>query len=1500
MPMPWETPYPGQPAANSSPEPWNTPYPGNGTEPSEDAKSTIRKMVETSPGIKDATNWFDAFQAGTQMSAEGLMIRGGKPADYQVPANASFGMKLMQGIGGFAGDLPIGIVGAVGGAAAGGAGGTVAAGPVGGAIGAPVGGGAGAFALPEAVRQAALDAYQLNKNGAHMTASDIFHMAAHSSWETGKAAAIGAVSGVAGKVAEVASPVWKSAASMAAFSTTATSAQAALNHKLPDQADVALTVASTLGFGLGAHYVGSSFAPKLELTLAGDAMAHNLNSGYRQTGLTPNEIVKEASADPKKNDELYGQDVNGDPVMTKFNQERPEEAKPFKSPQRPANGLVVARQMPDGTIKYGQPGDMHFNLYGDDELEQKAIGSVNVDQKDMGFAQPDGPFMSREDAAKFVGQPGRLESVKNEAAAAGEQIPTFGKQGGFKTNAMSVQDEHDQQMSDIHSEASIAAHVEQLLPQIRGVMGAKDDAISPEGAVGRYQIQPGTARQYGFDPSRLKEPAYNEQVARTVLADLSRRFNGDTEAIIHAYNYGPKQTFNFIREGRDATDIPTSKQAIMVAAGFGGKGGEPPPPPKALPPAPAEGAEPTPEFLRAQAEADYESQLGEQPKAKQTGTGFVRQMISELESARGIDRQLIREGLLDPTKDLSPSDMFRQTYASDDRTQHMIMRGNIDPITFDEKPGTSLLGEDGVLTNLKEVGGNMHDFDIYRVAQRTVDLAERGNVLGVFQGNRWLEKAQSIIDNPAFKKYEAINAKMQMWKRGFLEYGRDSGILNQKQLDAMEAASSHVSVRRIMGDDNAFTVGGGKGGGFRVQNPLKRMEGSDRQIISPLTADIDNARMIIRMADRNRAVGNILSIPSLVKSLALRRVNVSGASIAEPGSDVFNPYGMTPEQEASVGQFAHMKDWGEKGSNQFTYFNKGKRETWEADSPEIAELMRGIDNKPSQITIGILGHQVDLMKAMSLPAKLERAGIIGAFDFPLRVFQKHALTAWQLDPLHPPPIITGIQGMAQAFAKGEGYYELMRKGGMSRSVSGEDVMDQINKVISDQDTLTKTNALQRGWNVVATPLHFMQAINETLATAERIGYVARAKKMGIPDIKAATMSRSAFLDFQERAVNSIARMFAQNIPFFKSAMLGLKFTRDGIVADPKGFASRAVLGMIGAQVGLYALNRMADKWIDDPTQRFTSQPQWVRDQYPFQTPPLGPNGTRIKLGSPYVIGPLLTVPVERMLQKMFEDDPHAADGLLEAMVSDTVPGFIPASVRPILEEMTNHNFFTGQPMVSDSLKSRTADEQYTDNTSQAAIDVSRALSSHRGGPGIDISPIVIDNFVTEWTGTWGAGILKALNAPLGKSRDLRDWKDSMFIRGFVIQNPRMSTKQLDEFYKDADGWNRLHADAAEEIKKGDPQGIADKTIVGRTTSLIMKFDHALNVIRTASYAVEDRKDMNVDEKRQLANQLYQDAWRIATTGSKLLRGGAADNGDLSQLNDSITSDVEKATPNVSE
>lgn len=1319
------------------------------------------KLAASAPGMKDVDNPLDAFYAGLHMSASGLALNKGNPGQLQVPANASFFQKTMAGFGQGLGDLPFSILGAVGGAAAGAEGGPLAIAT----------GGAGAMALPQATREVMTDYYKSTHAGAPKTFGDFAAMIAHSTWNTAKAAVVGAVAGpVAGKagslVADTAAPAFAPTVARATtFAATATGVQAGLDGKAPDLQDFGVAAVTALGMEGAAHLAPTG---KLTLKPAGQTVNDNSQTIYRQTGIPPWQQAHDAKGDPVLDQEMKTQDVNGDPVTPKFNSQRPPEHPPFK-----ASGST------------GEEGNGEW-----------------------GHAQ-------------------------------------------------------------------VAAHVEELLPQIRGLERSGDNAISPKGAVGRYQIEPGTARQYGFDPSKLTDPAYNETVARTVLGDLSRRFHGDTEAVLVAYNAGPGRAFRFIRDGRDTSELPTETQNYLIHAGFGGKGGKPPVPPE---PPQEPGEAPGDENARAvpgAQKSDYskltleslrsrfQDSIGEEPTKPNTGN-FMRQWISELESARGIDQIAKRQGLLDPQTDINTEDMFRQTYASDDRAQYMIMHGQIDPLTFDAKEGPSMLD---ALNEVKSSGGNMTDFNMYRVALRTIEKSKQGIDTGVFKGG--VDEAHEIVGRPEMQKYAKANEIMQQWKRGGLEYGRDSGLWSQDRLDAMEASNtSHVSLRRIMGDDAAFG-GFSAGRGFRASNPLKQMEGSNRQIVEPLTADMDNARQIVKMADRNRAIGHVLGMQEVHGILGLSQLPPPEvkAMLAEPGSSVFKPYNMTPEAEKAMGAFAVEAKVRTKGSNQFVFYRNGVPEVWQAKDPYVAALMRGADS-PGEADI--------VSKMLSIPAKLERSGILAAPDFAFRVPMRHQLTAWVLDPAHPAPYLTAIKGAMDVWKQGDAFLDLMRRGGLSGAVTEMDMAKGVDKALGDQDVLTQTGALQKAFNATMHPLHFSQMVTEKITQMERVGYYKAAVGKGIDPNKAAMMGRKAYMDFSEKATGQLANWMAQQVPFFRAAALGIRQTRDAVVDNPGKTMAYTGLGLVAPQIGLYWLNHNADKHLPEKD-RYSSLPQWERDQY-FVTPPIG--GVRFKLARPYVIGPMVGAPVERFLEATFENNPHAFDDLASSMFSDAVPSVLPASVRPVVENMTNHSFFTGHPLVSDSLRDFTPDEQYNDNTSEVAKRISAAIGSHVGAGLANVSPIDIDNLVQGWTGTVGAVVLHSLDAPLGKPAGDRTWMDMPFVRGFVTQNPRMSTQQVTDFYNDAEKWTALHKDVSREVKEGkEDQALHDYQDVGQKAITVQHMEHALNVQRTALKAIETNDKMNLDEKRQLSNRIYNDAWQIARLGSRIMRSDPSVNLD---------------------
>ncbi len=223
---------------------------------------------------------FEAAQAGYQASATGLLQRGRLPDIVLDPSHKKWYESAVSAAASTISDLPEMIAG---GAAAGAAG--LPSGP-----GALALGGAAAFATPTAIRQALMTAYSLDQV---QSSSDFLNRVGIGIKETGKSALVGAVMGPAGAGAkglvapvaerafgEVGAKIATQAAGLGAEYGVLTVAPAALEGRLPEKEDF-INNAILLG---GFHAAG--------------AVSQGLQNVYARTGLRPEEVARDAQADP--------------------------------------------------------------------------------------------------------------------------------------------------------------------------------------------------------------------------------------------------------------------------------------------------------------------------------------------------------------------------------------------------------------------------------------------------------------------------------------------------------------------------------------------------------------------------------------------------------------------------------------------------------------------------------------------------------------------------------------------------------------------------------------------------------------------------------------------------------------------------------------------------------------------------------------------------------------------------------------------------------------------------------------------------------------------------------------------------------------------------------------------------------------------------------------------------------------------------------------------------
>lgn len=1307
--------------------------------------------------------------------------------------------RVAEATGQFVGDAPWIVTGFVAGAGIG-AGLTAETGP-GAAVGAAAGGGAGAGFLPSASREVLLDTYASHE-GNVKSWQDALSLATKSGVRVMKDTAIGSISQlVGGKVG-----------------TTALKAGASEFVAGGANATAQVVTATTTGAALDGHVPDAAdFETAAVLTLGlhvGGAVygrvsgkpnpnalrvQNNLEKLYRETGIPPWEASKAAADDPALKAELLAQDVNGERAGRLYNQIAPDEPKPFV------------------------------------------------------------------DRAREVTPP--VDRARGEANP----------------------------RADLY--ALDVPHAKDLLRQLEG---SADDAVSPAGAIGRYQIMPGTARLYmgkDFDVKTLFDPKVNEEVATRIITDLHRRYNGDMNAIAIAYNAGTKRAGEYLKAGpgfrleaerdpsvrggirytkiasaKDESFLPLETQKYL-ANGRRRMGGDLPkgengePLPEAAPEEPdipmyeepqlAEGEKAPYETDVSEATKEILANIGEEPSRPSLvePDRVLGQFISELTPARRIDDRLISAGAMDRARDVGAEDMFRQTYASDTRAGAFIRYGAVDANTLDIKPGSSSMMD--AVKAVKEDGGDMKEWVAYMLAKRANEKA----MLGVDTGFNPRAAGTLANDPKTQAKYQRATDIFQEVVNSALEYSKDSGVHSQAAVDAMVRDNpTYISMRRVMGDDASFEA---SGRGFRARDSLKRMEGSNRQIVDPLAATIDNIRLLVKNADRNRAIGHIVN---LVESEQLPELGIKQRSTRSPQvialkkliddmtDTALEPYGL--DAKSAKDAYASLiaeRAWKNLDANDFIYFRDGKPEVWTTDDPELARLLRKADS-PGEANI--------VMQTFQTFSKMKRAGIVLSPDFPVRNVLRDQLQAFVLDPHSPPPFVTWVRGIMHVVGQDKTFQDLVAKGGFGSALADMDT----DWLARDMDKVfNETGTFKGVVNLVKHPIELAQIVSERIDAGSRVGYYLHTTGKGLDPLKAATLSRKAYLDFAERGTSQVANNMAKVTAFFRPTLLGWKQLGEAVAERPVTTVSKAALAIGVPMVALYALNWLQDQALPDG-EKYSDLPRWQRDHY-FITPSIA--GVRFRLQTPPEVGFVFGGMVNRALDAMANKDKHAFDGWAKAFLQNYLPSLMPDLTTPPVEAITNHSFFSGQPLVPDSLAKASGYMQYTQGTTETG----KALARMLGYPGLnvaDMSPIQFDNYVRGWTGSLGMGVLKTLDVPFHATK--RPWEvaDIPFVGSFTVRTPGMSAQPVQDFFDAMGKLETKHQDFALAMKHAEGGQVNNDVELtaqaGQYAQAVSPIKDAIMVMSSAIQAINANPDMTDAEKRQSIDALYPQLVQTAKAG----------------------------------
>ncbi|KKN21157.1 hypothetical protein LCGC14_0928370, partial [marine sediment metagenome] len=673
---------------------------------------------------------------------------------------------------------------------------------------------------------------------------------------------------------------------------------------------------------------------------------------------------------------------------------------------------------------------------------------------------------------------------------------------------------------------------------------------------------------------------------------------------------------------------------------------------------------------------------------------------------------------------------------------------------------------------LRPFENQLDDLRVYLVSRRAIELAGREKPI---ETGIPLEEAGAVLSrmeakHPTIRK---AAAELQEFQDLVLGYIRDSEMISPEQYQVIKSLNKeYVPFFRVMEQKGIATGRIGKERLGDLWSPIKRIKGSERQIIDPLESIVKNLYTIINLADRNAAMLALVRQAERTKGSGrfIERVKTPvrptrfeigeiKKSLREAGFSEADMKVADLDVLATVFRPSHLSSPKE---GVLTVMDQGKRRYYKVHDQDLYKALQGLDKESGGLIVWLL----------SKPASLLRLGATGLSpEFLIRNPLRDTMDAWFQSEVGFKPGLDTVRGLASFLKKDEWYHEWRRGGGEHAAL-----------ISIDRTTVQKNlRDLMMGrpeW-VVRHPIEAARIFSESLEAATRIGVFRKARGKGLGLRESGFESREATLDFQRmgaktRAVNRI-------VAFWNAAVQGTdKYVRTHR-RNPVGAMVKGTIGVTVPSLLLYWVNK------DDP--RYQSLPRWERDIFwhiPTDGTPLEDVTPFLRIPKPFLWGLTYGTFVERFAEWVDKEHPRAWDGFIDSMLEGTLPDIIPTGMRPMLENLTNYDFFRERPIEPRGLERLPPEERAKPYTSELSKTTIRALA--RNGiriPGLD-SPAKLDHFIYGHSAGTGRMIVQAIDTLLpreGAERPERTAADIPLVRALATRFPTGGAEPIEKFWQ---------------------------------------------------------------------------------------------------------------------
>lgn len=463
-----------------------------------------------------------------------------------------------------------------------------------------------------------------------------------------------------------------------------------------------------------------------------------------------------------------------------------------------------------------------------------------------------------------------------------------------------------------------------------------------------------------------------------------------------------------------------------------------------------------------------------------------------------------------------------------------------------------------------------------------------------------------------------------------------------------------------------------------------------------------------------------------------------------------------------IEQDAWVKSRVMPSGNTISYYEKGKKKYIEVQN-SLYKALNGLDKSRLPFVVRMLFVMPEQM--------LRRTTTMWSAAFTIRNMVRDTMEAAINTDIGFVPVLSTLRGMYDVATKSNAYKQWMAAGGSFDSFMEINENSDRNPYDELFGNMNKLQALN--------PLKWIEAFGTLGEQATRVSVYRLAKKRGLNDLDASILARGGTLDFARGGEWS--KKANQFSAFLNASIQGVSamtqaFKRKPVETTVKALAYITLPSILETGYYLYMAS-------EDDREQYLELPSWRKEL--FWNFKVGNNWFMIP--KPFTYGMVFgTIPQAVMIAD-YKNDKTDWKHLFEQTMGTMNPlqdtgTYLPKLIKEIIEQETNHDFFTDREIVPFYTLKQDEQYQYGDYTSEAAKKIGKAIG---------VSPARVEHAITSIFGTLSKDVLAASDLWKKEDAPAKEWGELPIIRGFVnpepIGNRSQSVQDYYEMFNDAFG-----------------------------------------------------------------------------------------------------------------